>query len=184
LKKQILLTQHRRENFEKRTNGVFKAVAEVARQYENSVEIVFPMHPNPAVRAASKQYFEDLSNIRMIEPLDYQDFISLMASSDLIVTDSGGIQEEASSLSVPVLVMRNTTERTEAVDAGAARLFGTEERAVFSAITDLLDNKKNYESMRHSRILMVMVTVHRELQVHYWGTTLKKFLNLRKVFDN
>jgi UDP-N-acetylglucosamine 2-epimerase (non-hydrolysing) len=150
-KKQILLTQHRRENFSRHENGVFKAVAQIAHEYGSNIEIIFPMHPNPVVREASKSYFENLSNIKLIEPLDYQDFSNLMASSYLIVTDSGGVQEEAPSLNVPALITRDTTERTEIVSLGAAKLVGVEEKAVFNAITNLLDDEKSYESMRHKQ---------------------------------
>jgi UDP-N-acetylglucosamine 2-epimerase (non-hydrolysing) len=147
-KKQILLTQHRRENFEKQENGVFEAVAKIAERYGDEIEIVFPMHPNPVVRKASAHYFEHLDNVKLIEPLDYKDFSDQMASSYLIVTDSGGVQEEAPSLNIPVLVTRDTTERPEGVAVGAAKLIGIDADAVYNAVTDLLDNQASYDAMR------------------------------------
>jgi UDP-N-acetylglucosamine 2-epimerase (non-hydrolysing) len=109
------------------------------------------MHPNPVVRKASEQYFGDLENVKLIEPLDYRDFSNQMASSYLIVTDSGGVQEEAPALSVPVLVTRDTTERKEAIEIGAAKLVGIEEVTVFNAISELLDNSVSYQAMRNKQ---------------------------------
>ena len=145
--KLILVTGHRRESFGKPFKNICYALRKIADSYEN-VQIIYPVHLNPNVR---KPVFEILSShprIHLIEPLNYPYFIWLMNKSYLILTDSGGIQEEAPSLGKPVLVMRDITERTEGIAFGTAKLVGTETNNIYEAVRDLLINKDNYEKMR------------------------------------
>ena len=111
---------------------------------------IYPIHMNPAVRAAAEEVFRSEDRIRIIEPLDVLDFHNFMQRSYLILTDSGGIQEEAPSLGKPVLVMRDTTERPEGIEAGTLKLIGTEEERIYHMFTELLENKKEYEKMKHA----------------------------------
>lgn len=135
----ILVTAHRRENFGKPIENIFLALRDAAQQYP-AVQIIFPVHPNPVVRSACDKIFGSNipPNIHLIEPVDYPGMVYLLMHASLIVTDSGGLQEEAPFLGKPVLVLRNTTERPEAVDAGVARLVGTSRNMIFNAISDLL----------------------------------------------
>lgn len=135
----ILVTAHRRENFGKPLEEIFLAIHDVAQEYPD-VQIVFPVHPNPIVQEARNRIFEPnvLNNIHLIDPVDYTQMVYLLMLASIIVTDSGGLQEEASFLGRPVLVLRNTTERPEAVDAGVSRLVGTARKKVFSSINELL----------------------------------------------
>lgn len=122
--KLLLLTTHRRENLGSPQNEIFKAVRQISENHPG-VKIVFPVHPNPAIKEHLQQ-LDGLLNVSLIKPLSYFEFVPLMAASDLILTDSGGIQEEAPALGVPVLVLRNKTERPELIEAGAGKLVGTE----------------------------------------------------------
>jgi len=147
-KKLVLITGHRRENFGGGFISICKAIKTLNKKYPN-VDFVYPMHLNPNVRKPIQQVFgiDIQKNMFFIEPLDYLPFVYLMEKSYLILTDSGGIQEEAPSLGKPVLVMRNTTERPEAVDAGTVKLVGTDYDKIIQETSMLLENKNYYNSM-------------------------------------
>lgn len=142
----VLLTAHRRENWGEPMENIFSAIRRVVLEREN-IEIVFPIHLNPIVRSTAKKYFSDLDRVNLIEPLSYMPFSNLMARVKFVVTDSGGVQEEAPALGKPVLVLRNETERMEGVEAKTAKLVGTESQDVYDSIISLLDDKKLYEEM-------------------------------------
>jgi UDP-N-acetylglucosamine 2-epimerase (non-hydrolysing) len=144
-KKLILVTGHRRENFGEGFENICRAINQIAQR--DDVQIVYPVHLNPNVQGPVKQYLGDNPNIELIAPQDYLPFVYLMRQSYLILTDSGGIQEEAPSLGKPVLVMRDTTERPEAVEAGTVKLVGTNYEAIVNETVKLLDNKDEYEAM-------------------------------------
>jgi len=148
-KRVVLVTAHRRESWGPAMEGVGRALAAIART-EPDVEIVFPMHRNPRVREAIVPSVEGLPNVRLLEPLPYAPFAHLMRRADLILTDSGGIQEEGPSLGKPVLVMRDTTERPEAIVAGTARLVGTDEHVVSGAVRTLLHDADAYAAMANA----------------------------------
>lgn len=145
----VLLTAHRRENVGEPMRRMFRAIRRVAEEHPD-VLVIYPVHLNPAVRSQAYESFDGCVNIRLIEPLDVMDFHNFMARSYLIITDSGGIQEEAPALGKPVLVMRDTTERPEGVAAGTLRLVGTEEEKIYSEFTCLLDNSREYARMSHA----------------------------------
>ncbi|MPZ22585.1 MAG: UDP-N-acetylglucosamine 2-epimerase (non-hydrolyzing) [Dehalococcoidia bacterium] len=142
----VLITAHRRESFGEGMADICKAVAELAREHSD-VEYVFPVHPNPNVRAPVGQILEGLANVHLIEPVEYPALVWLMSHSTLILTDSGGIQEEAPSLAVPVLVMREKTERPEGVEVGAVKLVGTDRGEIVSQANELLAGGPAYERM-------------------------------------
>ncbi|WP_201607399.1 non-hydrolyzing UDP-N-acetylglucosamine 2-epimerase [Psychrobacter okhotskensis] len=145
-KKVILITGHRRENFGEGFENICAAVNDLAETHQN-IQFVYPMHLNPNVREPVKKYLSNKDNIFLIEPLDYLPFVYLMDMSFLILTDSGGIQEEAPSLGKPVLVMRNTTERPEAVDAGTVRLVGTNTKLIVDNVNELIADIELYSKM-------------------------------------
>lgn len=147
-KKMVLITGHRRENFGQGFINICNAIKTLAEQYPD-VDFVYPMHLNPNVRNPIKEVFgeQQSSNIFFIEPLDYLDFVYMMNRSYIILTDSGGIQEEAPSLGKPVLVMRDTTERPEAVDAGTVKLVGTSSDAIVEGVETLLLSSEQYMQM-------------------------------------
>ncbi len=145
----ILITAHRRENLGEPMYHMFRAIKRVLDEHED-VKAVYPIHMNPAVRKTADEVFGKDDRIRMIEPLDVLDFHNFMQRSYLILTDSGGIQEEAPSLGKPVLVMRDTTERPEGIEAGTLKLVGTGEEMIYWAFTELLENKREYEKMAHA----------------------------------
>ncbi len=144
-KRIIAVTAHRRENFGDGMAQIAAALARIAERED--VAIIFPVHPNPAVRPVMEQRLGALPNVALIEPLDYPHFVRLMAMADIMLTDSGGVQEEAPSLGKPVLVMRETTERPEGVAAGTARLVGTDTQRIVTEIFTLLDDSKAYAAM-------------------------------------
>lgn len=144
-KRLVLVTGHRRENFGDGFIHICNAIRRVASRPD--VQVVYPMHMNPNVRKPVNEILGGLSNVHLIEPLDYLSFLYMMRKSYLIMTDSGGVQEEAPSLGKPVIVMRDTTERPEAVDAGTVILAGTETEAMASAAERLLNDKAFYEKM-------------------------------------
>ena len=144
-KRIIAVTSHRRENFGDGMQAIAEAIAAIA--VRDDVAIIFPVHPNPHVRQAMEPILGDLPNVALIDPLDYPHFVRLLAISDLVLTDSGGVQEEAPSLGKPVLVMRETTERPEGIAAGTARLVGTDKARIVSEIFKLLDDKDAYSAM-------------------------------------
>lgn len=142
----ILVTGHRRENFGQGFIDICTALKSIAQDRPN-LNIVYPVHLNPNVRQPVNELLSGVKNIYLIAPLQYEAFIYLMSLSKLIITDSGGVQEEAPSLGKPVLVMRDTTERPEAVDAGTVKLVGTNLRLIVSETNELLDNNQAYDSM-------------------------------------
>lgn len=145
-RKIVLITGHRRESFGGGFERICNAVLKLAKTFPD-VDFVYPVHLNPNVRGVVNSVLRGQDNIYLIEPLDYLPFVFLMNASSIILTDSGGIQEEAPSLGKPVLVMRDTTERPEAVDAGTVKLVGTDEKCIFDAVAELLTNKSEYEAM-------------------------------------
>jgi UDP-N-acetylglucosamine 2-epimerase (non-hydrolysing) len=145
-KRLVLITGHRRESFGRGFERICEAIARTARAYPD-VEFVYPMHLNPNVREPVNKFLRDLPNVFLIEPLDYLPFVYLMNRSYVLLTDSGGIQEEAPSLGKPVLVMRDTTERPEAIDAGTVKLVGTQTEAIFDELSTLLVNNEAYKKM-------------------------------------
>ncbi|RDK10479.1 non-hydrolyzing UDP-N-acetylglucosamine 2-epimerase [Cupriavidus lacunae] len=142
----LLVTGHRRESFGDGFERICTALAQIARQRDN-VDIIYPVHLNPNVREPVGRLLKGIPNIHLIEPLDYLPFVHLMDKAYLILTDSGGIQEEAPSLGKPVLVMRDTTERPEAVDAGTVRLVGTSTQTILANVNELLDDEAAYRAM-------------------------------------
>jgi UDP-N-acetylglucosamine 2-epimerase (non-hydrolysing) len=141
----IAVTAHRRENFGAGMQNIAQSLQELARRDE--VAIIYPLHPNPHVADVMRPALSGHDNIALIPPLDYLDFVAMMAACDIVLTDSGGIQEEAPSLGKPVLVMRDTTERPEGIAAGTARLVGTDSAAIIAETVRLLDDHGAYEQM-------------------------------------
>lgn len=142
----IILTAHRRENLGEPLYQMFRAIKRIVDKY-NDVKVIYPIHMNPVVRKAAKEIFEGEDRVHIIEPLDVLDFHNFLANSYLILTDSGGIQEEAPSLGKPVLVMRDTTERPEGIKAGTLKLVGTKEENIYNEFEKLLTDKNEYEKM-------------------------------------
>ena len=148
-KKLVLITGHRRENFGDGFIRMVRAMKDLSEKYPN-VDFVYPMHLNPNVRGAIHQVFgEDLTrpNFFFIEPLQYLEFVHMMSKAHIVLTDSGGIQEEAPGLGKPVLVMRDTTERPEALESGTVHLVGTDYDKIMQEVTTLLENQEAYEKM-------------------------------------
>ena len=145
-KRLILVTTHRRENLGEPMRHVYQALRKVLENHPD-VEAIFPVHKNPKVREIVNEELGKLAQVHLIEPLDYEPFANLMAKVDIVLTDSGGIQEEAPALGKPVLVLRDTTERPEAVDAGTVKLVGTAYDDVLRETSLLLDDSKYYQSM-------------------------------------
>lgn len=144
-KRLILITGHRRENFGKGFEGICQALGKLAER--NDVELVYPVHLNPNVQEPVRRMLGNRPNVHLIEPLDYLPFVYLMNSAYMIITDSGGIQEEAPSLGKPVLVIRDTTERPEAVAAGTVKLVGTDPHSIYQHAIALLDSAEAYKEM-------------------------------------
>lgn len=142
----ILITAHRRENLGEPMRNMFRAIRRVMDEHKD-IKAIYPIHMNPAVREKAEQELSGCDRIRIIEPLDVLDFHNFLARSYLILTDSGGIQEEAPSLGKPVLVMRDTTERPEGIAAGTLKLVGTDEETIYNSFSKLLTDKSAYESM-------------------------------------
>lgn len=145
-KRMILVTGHRRENFGRGFENICEALAILAKQHDD-IQIVYPVHMNPNVREPVNRILAGIENVHLIEPQQYMPFIYLMDKSYLILTDSGGIQEEAPSLGKPVLVMRDTTERPEAVNAGTVRLVGTNKERIIQEVSNLLNSEEEYKVM-------------------------------------
>lgn len=145
----ILLTAHRRENLGEPMRDMFDAIRRIVDETPD-IKVIYPMHKNPAVREMAQACFGGQERIHMIEPLDVLDFHNLMAHAYLIMTDSGGIQEEAPALGKPVLVMRDTTERPEGVVAGTLKLVGTDENTIYAAVRELLTDSAAYHEMEHA----------------------------------
>ncbi len=145
-KKLILVTGHRRENFGQGFINICEALKTLA-QNNSDIDIVYPVHLNPNVQKPVKEILSDVSNVHLIDPLQYESFLYLMDKSHFIITDSGGVQEEAPSLGKPVLVMRDTTERPEALEAGTVKLVGTDPQKIIQEAQKLLDDTIEYERM-------------------------------------
>ena len=146
-KRVILVTAHRRENFGKPLEHICRALLDIGREYASEVHIVCPVHPNPNVRATLYEILGRERNITLTDPLSYQLFVQLMARSYLVITDSGGLQEEVPSLGKPVLVLREVTERPEAVEAGTVKLVGTKRASIVRETIRLLEDNDEYERM-------------------------------------
>lgn len=142
----ILLTAHRRENLGQPMRNMFKAVKRLVEEHDD-VQVIYPVHLNPVVRELADEVLGNDPRIQLIEPLDVYDFHNFASRAHLILTDSGGVQEEAPSLGVPVLVLRDTTERPEGIEAGTLKLAGTEEETIYSMAKELLTDQTAYESM-------------------------------------
>lgn len=145
-KRVITVTCHRRENLGEYMQNIFEAIREIAEEFDD-VEVVYPVHMNPKVRETASSVFGGCGNVHLIEPLSYQPFVNLMARSYFIITDSGGMQEEAPSLGKPVLVVRRETERPEAVAAGTVKLAGVERETIASLARELLTDQNAYDTM-------------------------------------
>ena len=146
-KRILLLTTHRRENFGRPLESVCHALLAIAHRYADAIHVVYPVHLNPNVQETVRPLLDGVQNITLLPPMDYQSFVHLMSRSYLILTDSGGVQEEAPSLGVPVLVLRELTERPEVVEAGAAILVGTTTEGIVREATRLLDDRRAYGRM-------------------------------------
>jgi UDP-N-acetylglucosamine 2-epimerase (non-hydrolysing) len=142
----VVLTAHRRESFGPPMREAFRAVRALAERFDD-VRIVYPVHPNPEVRSLAHEVLDGVARVHLVPPLDYRSFVWLLSQACLVLTDSGGIQEEAPSLGVPVLVLRDVTERPEAVEAGTARLVGTAADAIVSQASELLTDPAAYDAM-------------------------------------
>jgi UDP-N-acetylglucosamine 2-epimerase (non-hydrolysing) len=141
----IGVTSHRRENFGDGMENIAEAIRQIAARPD--IAVIFPVHLNPNVRAIMNKRLGNLSNVALIEPLDYPNFVRLLSIAEIMLTDSGGVQEEAPALGKPVLVMRETTERPEGVTAGTAKLVGTQTKTIVTEMFNLLDDKAAYEKM-------------------------------------
>ena len=142
----ILLTAHRRENLGEPMRNMFRAINRILEQHQD-VQVIYPVHMNPAVREIANEILGDNDRIHLIEPLEVLDFHNFAARSHIILTDSGGVQEEAPSLGKPVIVLRDTTERPEGIDAGTLKLAGTEEETIYQLTNELLSSQDAYDSM-------------------------------------
>jgi UDP-N-acetylglucosamine 2-epimerase (non-hydrolysing) len=147
-KKLILVTGHRRESFGDGFERICQALADLAER--DDIQIIYPVHLNPNVQEPVKRHLGKFENVFLLAPQDYLPFVYLMSKSHVILTDSGGIQEEAPSLGKPVLVMRDTTERPEAIEAGTVKLVGTERDSIVTQVQELLDNQSSYDAMSFS----------------------------------
>ena len=143
----ILVTAHRRENFGTPLQNICQALEDLAAHYGNRLCIIYPVHLNPNIWEPVHNLLDNIPNIILTSPLDYLQIVHLMQQADLILTDSGGIQEEAPALGKPVLVLRTVTERPEAIDSGTVRLVGTNRTKIFSETVNLLDNAEEYKKM-------------------------------------
>ena len=146
-KKVILVTAHRRENFGEPFERIFSAIRDLAKEYAEAIHIIYPVHLNPNVQEPAHRILSDIPNVSLVEPLDYHPMAYWMKRAAFILTDSGGLQEEAPALGTPVLVLRERTERPEAIDAGTARLVGSDPQRILSAAKQLLDDPQAYEKM-------------------------------------
>jgi UDP-N-acetylglucosamine 2-epimerase (non-hydrolysing) len=148
-KKIVLVTMHRRENWGKPMEGAASAIKRLAEKHPD-FRFIFPVHLNPIVREAVTPILKDMKNVSLIEPLDYLDFVNLMAKSYLIFTDSGGVQEEGPHFGIPILCLRYVTERPDAVDFGTVKLVGLDEEKIYSTALNLIENKEEYKKMANA----------------------------------
>jgi len=142
----IMITAHRRENLGEPMRNMFRAIKRIIDE-KSDIKAIYPIHMNPVVREAAQEILGDTDRIRIIEPLEVLDFHNFLSRSHLILTDSGGIQEEAPSLGKPVLVMRDTTERPEGIAAGTLKLVGTDEEVIYKTFKQLLEDQNEYDKM-------------------------------------
>ncbi len=147
--KMLLLTAHRRENLGEPMRHIFKAIRRIVDEFDD-VKVIYPIHLNPLVRSVANEVFAGCDKVKLIEPLEVFDFHNFQNKSYIILTDSGGIQEEAPSLGKPVLVLRDTTERPEGISAGTLKLVGTDEETIYTETKKLLTDNKEYEKMSHA----------------------------------
>ena len=147
--KMLLLTAHRRENLGEPMRHIFKAIRRIVDEFDD-VKVIYPIHLNPLVRSVANEVFAGCDKVKLIEPLEVFDFHNFQNKSYIILTDSGGIQEEAPSLGKPVLVLRDTTERPEGISAGTLKLVGTDEETIYNETKKLLTDNKEYEKMSHA----------------------------------
>ncbi len=146
-RKVLLVTAHRRENFGAPLERIFSALRRIAEAFEEQVQVVYPVHLNPNVQEPAKRMLEGIPNVHLVQPLDYMPMVQLMKRAHLVLTDSGGLQEEAPALGTPVLVLREVTERPEALEAGTALLVGTDGERIFSETKRLLENPSAHAAM-------------------------------------
>ena len=139
-------TAHRRENLGEPMRNMFRAIKRIVEKYDD-IKVVYPVHLNPIVKETANEVFGDCDRVKLINPLEVIDFHNLLNRSYLILTDSGGIQEEAPSLGKPVIVLRDTTERPEGIKAGTLKLAGTNEETIYTMIDELVSNKDEYDKM-------------------------------------
>lgn len=170
-KKLILVTAHRRESFGQPFENICNAVKELSTKYPD-VEFVYPVHLNPNVREVVFRILSDIPNIHLMDPLDYPYMVWIMNKAHIVLTDSGGVQEEAPSLGKPVIVLRDVTERQEGVDAGTAKLVGTDKELIINATSALLDNEQEYEKMAKA------------VNPYGDGTTSKKIVKLLSTMES
>ena len=149
-RKLVIVTAHRRENFGKPINDICKALRQLAEQYQGQVEFIYPVHLNPNIQEPVYKQLSDLPNMHLVSPLDYVPMVHLMKNATLILTDSGGLQEEAPAFGIPTLVLRNTTERPEGVKAGTLKLVGSDPHTIYAEASRLLDNPKVYTAMANA----------------------------------
>jgi UDP-N-acetylglucosamine 2-epimerase (non-hydrolysing) len=150
LKNRILLvTTHRRENWGDRMRDIYQALIQLVEEFDD-VEVVFPVHMNPTVKDIALEMLEGRERFHLLEPMEYEHFANLMNASYIVLTDSGGMQEEAPSLGKPVLVLRDTTERPEAIQAGTVKLVGTIKEHIYEAARLLLSDRQEYDKMAHA----------------------------------
>ena len=150
-RKMMLMTAHRRENFGQDIINICKAVKEIVQKFEDEVYFVYPVHLNPNVQNPVRSMLSGIDNVLLTEPLEYLPFVHLMKKAYLVLTDSGGLQEEAPSLGKPVLVMRETTERPEGVQAGCVEVIGTDTQRIVRKVTQRLENKRKYQRMAKAK---------------------------------
>jgi UDP-N-acetylglucosamine 2-epimerase (non-hydrolysing) len=143
----VLVTAHRRENFGQPMQNIFTALHKLAERYTDQVEFIYPVHMNPNVHGPAHERLRGVENLHLLEPLDYLPMAHLMKKADLLLTDSGGLQEEGPAVGTPVLVMRAVTERPEAVEAGVARLVGTDVETIVEQASRLLDDPAAHAEM-------------------------------------
>ena len=146
-KRIVLVTAHRRESFGGPFESICKGLAELARKYADDIELVYPVHRNPNVRAVVGKYLADIPNVRLLDPLDYMPLVHLMKRCHMVLTDSGGLQEEAPSLGKPVLVLRRVTERQEGVEAGTLKIVGMDAADIVAEASRLLDDPAAFQAM-------------------------------------
>jgi UDP-N-acetylglucosamine 2-epimerase (non-hydrolysing) len=149
-KKLILITAHRRENFGKPIENICEAIRTLAAQYLDAIHFVYPVHLNPNIKQPVYRLLSNLPNVSLLPPLEYLPLVHLLKNATLVLTDSGGIQEEATGLGIPALVLRQVTERPEGIEAGVLKLVGTDTRQIVSEVIELLNHPEEYQKMTHA----------------------------------